>query len=199
MLPNPTRDIWPSQLPMSQLMASFSNEVKFFLHQKRLSKDPVLAPIRARAKEFAQTYTYDLSLENREAIHDEFDGASEYMSKMEDLYPGIIASVLECHIRTVLESIHDSNTDSQLGIHARDGGLMEHYFDDVLSAMIQETIYEIHQTVREKTELEWERSRVWSVMIFRMLCWFMLHDFHPDDVNILPADLKGSNMPVYIG
>ena len=36
-------------------------------------------------------------------------------------------------------------------------------------------------------------------LIFRMVCWFSLHDFDKNDVNIMPADMKGSRMPVFIG
>lgn len=41
-------------------------------------------------------------------------------------------------------------------------------------------------------------SEVWCALLFRSICWLMLHDFHPKDVQILKSDLYGSRLPVYI-
>ncbi|KAF9872787.1 modin [Colletotrichum karsti] len=39
---------------------------------------------------------------------------------------------------------------------------------------------------------------IWCTLVFRSICWLMLHDFHPHDVNIVPTELFGSRIPVYI-
>ncbi|RDA86940.1 hypothetical protein CP532_1855 [Ophiocordyceps camponoti-leonardi (nom. inval.)] len=39
---------------------------------------------------------------------------------------------------------------------------------------------------------------VWCVLIFRMICWLMLHDFDERDVQVNKSELLGSRMPVYI-
>ncbi|RDA90828.1 hypothetical protein CP533_1550 [Ophiocordyceps camponoti-saundersi (nom. inval.)] len=39
---------------------------------------------------------------------------------------------------------------------------------------------------------------VWCVLIFRMICWLMLHDFDERDVQVNKSELIGSRMPVYI-
>lgn len=39
---------------------------------------------------------------------------------------------------------------------------------------------------------------VWCTLVFRMICWLMLHDFHKLDVQVSKSDLLGSRMPVYI-
>jgi len=44
-----------------------------------------------------------------------------------------------------------------------------------------------------------QRNTIWTVLVFRRLCWFLLHDFDPEDVKIIPSRLKGSQIPVYIG
>ncbi|KAI0157133.1 hypothetical protein GGR52DRAFT_191033 [Hypoxylon sp. FL1284] len=42
------------------------------------------------------------------------------------------------------------------------------------------------------------REITWCLLVFRMLCWLQLHDFHRDDVMIPRNATFGSRMPVYI-
>jgi hypothetical protein len=39
---------------------------------------------------------------------------------------------------------------------------------------------------------------IWCTLVFRMVCWLMLHDFHKKDVQISKSELLGSRLPVYI-
>jgi hypothetical protein len=39
---------------------------------------------------------------------------------------------------------------------------------------------------------------IWCTLVFRMLCWLLLHDFHKKDVQISKSELLGSRLPVYI-
>lgn len=39
---------------------------------------------------------------------------------------------------------------------------------------------------------------VWCTLVFRMICWLMLHDFDKQDVQLSKSELLGSRMPVYI-
>lgn len=39
---------------------------------------------------------------------------------------------------------------------------------------------------------------IWCTLVFRMLCWLLLHDFHRKDVQISKSELLGSRLPVYI-
>ncbi|KAK2591764.1 hypothetical protein QQS21_010554 [Conoideocrella luteorostrata] len=39
---------------------------------------------------------------------------------------------------------------------------------------------------------------VWCTLVFRMVCWLMLHDFNKMDVQVSMSELLGSRMPVYI-
>ncbi|XP_044715066.1 modin protein [Hirsutella rhossiliensis] len=39
---------------------------------------------------------------------------------------------------------------------------------------------------------------IWCVLVFRMICWLMLHDFHREDLQVSKSELLGSRMPVYI-
>lgn len=48
------------------------------------------------------------------------------------------------------------------------------------------------------TELGKEAASIWCTLVFRMLCWLLLHDFHKKDVQIPKSELLGSRLPVYI-
>ncbi|KAK7742388.1 hypothetical protein SLS53_004533 [Cytospora paraplurivora] len=41
-------------------------------------------------------------------------------------------------------------------------------------------------------------ANIWCTLVFRMLCWLLLHDFHRKDVQISKSELYGSRLPVYI-
>jgi hypothetical protein len=39
---------------------------------------------------------------------------------------------------------------------------------------------------------------IWCTLVFRMICWLMLHDINKQDVQVSKSELLGSRMPVYI-
>src|SRR3569833_1406436 len=45
---------------------------------------------------------------------------------------------------------------------------------------------------------EKQATDVWVTLVFRMLCWLLLHDFHKQDVQRSKSELMGSRLPVYI-
>jgi hypothetical protein len=52
---------------------------------------------------------------------------------------------------------------------------------------------------RADTEtLDLQANNIWCTLVFRMLCWLLLHDFHKKDVQISKSELLGSRLPVYI-
>ena len=54
---------------------------------------------------------------------------------------------------------------------------------------------------RQPTGMEERNTKlltIWHSLIFRMLCWLLLHDFHKNDVQIPKSELLGSRLPVYI-
>jgi hypothetical protein len=46
--------------------------------------------------------------------------------------------------------------------------------------------------------LDERANDIWCTLMFRMLCWLLLHDFHKKDVQIPKSELLGSRLPVYI-
>ncbi|XXH01056.1 hypothetical protein Hte_007407 [Hypoxylon texense] len=58
-----------------------------------------------------------------------------------------------------------------------------------------------HESARSKETERPDAGRreiTWCLLVFRMLCWLQLHDFHRDDVMIPRSATFGSRMPVYI-
>ncbi|KAI1351011.1 hypothetical protein F5Y01DRAFT_325749 [Xylaria sp. FL0043] len=41
-------------------------------------------------------------------------------------------------------------------------------------------------------------SDIWCILVFRMLFWLLLHDFHGKDVQLPKSELFGNRLPVYI-
>ncbi|KAF3761938.1 hypothetical protein M406DRAFT_65007 [Cryphonectria parasitica EP155] len=58
---------------------------------------------------------------------------------------------------------------------------------------------EVSDKVRRLQERHQEETAdIWCTLMFRMLCWLLLHDFHKKDVQISKSELYGSRLPVYI-
>lgn len=56
---------------------------------------------------------------------------------------------------------------------------------------------EIHSGV-SLAELDVSHDEVWCTLVFRMVCWLMLHNFNKKDVQLPKSELYGSRMPIYI-
>ncbi|KAM0279749.1 hypothetical protein ACHAQH_004440 [Verticillium albo-atrum] len=39
---------------------------------------------------------------------------------------------------------------------------------------------------------------IWCTLVFRMICWLMLHDFNKNDKQLSKSELRGSRLPIYI-
>ncbi|PTD06229.1 hypothetical protein FCULG_00011849 [Fusarium culmorum] len=113
-------------------------------------------------------------------------------------------------------TIHDIDSAS---VDEREGLLMQMYFDRVRSGVVrtmgQRGLLSKHMRVRKdsfasdntsndgnskhtKAYDQSEISEVWCILVFRMLCWLQLHDFHKMDLQITKSDAYGSRIPVYI-
>lgn len=125
----------------------------------------------------------NLSVETREAIHDTIDSTTEYLLSLTQQE---VLSVLVAHITKVVEILDDPNSPLNTIVLAnKEDSLLNEYFNVVRPSV-----------VGSKGE---SRNTIWISLVFRMFCWLLLHDFDRADVNIVPSDLKGSRMPVYIG
>ncbi|KAK3323120.1 hypothetical protein B0T19DRAFT_442618 [Cercophora scortea] len=48
------------------------------------------------------------------------------------------------------------------------------------------------------SRIEVQRNTIWCALVFRMICWLMLHDFDKKDVQLLKSELMGSRLSVFI-
>ncbi|KAG0649954.1 hypothetical protein D0Z07_3583 [Hyphodiscus hymeniophilus] len=134
-----------------------------------------------------------LSIESREAVHDAVDKVDMYLLGLQQ---AVILSVVVAHLNNVLEVL--SNPDSPLNtivLANKEEMLLSHYFYELRPAVIGNLDAKGKPLTREEKDV---RNTIWISLIFRMLCWLLLHDFDKADVKIVPSDLMGSRMPIFI-
>lgn len=49
-----------------------------------------------------------------------------------------------------------------------------------------------------QTKAEMQRVKIWYALVFRMICWLILHDFDKKDIQVPSSDLMGNRQPVFI-
>ena len=136
----------------------------------------------------------NLSIEVREAIHNALDERTEYLLRLGQL---VVLSVLVTHLTKVMEILDDPNSPLNSVVLAnKEEALLSYYFYQVRPAVIGNLDSAGKPLSKARKE---QRNTIWVSLIFRMLCWLLLHDFDKADVKVVPSDLKGSRMPVYIG
>jgi len=122
----------------------------------------------------------------------------------------LVQTIVRAHIQEVLRGMNEKPTDdvNQRTMTA------EPRFEDIYKSSSPDEKYKIwmdvyFQSVRPKVLAEVIKSfpllaeeceRIWYLLVFRMLCWLMLHDFDRRDVQIsdTKSALLGSRLPVYI-
>lgn len=130
----------------------------------------------------------------------DLDGASPELKQnmFMDIY---FATILPEVVKRATEPLADPNsTRSELKEHYQSRPAAE-------SAPASPTAQFTPPTAlsRIQTFSEWggndnsaQATNTWCTLVFRMLCWLLLHDFHRNDVQIAKSELLGSRLPVYI-
>ncbi|KAE8443083.1 hypothetical protein EG329_002406 [Mollisiaceae sp. DMI_Dod_QoI] len=206
MIPNPTNDHWSKKVghkaswKVTTLMAVFQSKLQAIIKEKTLPSDHQISIIHDQwqnLEDLINTSEAELSLEAREAIHDALDKHTEFLLTLNQLD---ILNVLVGHISNVIEIL--GNPQSALNtivLANKEDALLGFYFEEIRPKVIESKDSKgISIPVTDKKERE-RRDIIWISLMYRMLCWFMLHDFDKQDIKIVPSDLKGSRMPIYIG
>jgi len=203
MIPNPTKDFWlkkngqKASWKITRLMDVFQAKLKDLIETENFDKLHHCTTISREWDDIKQLGCADeasLSIETREAIHDALDGRTKYLLSLSQ---NDVVGILVAHITKVMEILDDPNSPLNTIVLAnKEEALLNYYFDDIRLAVIGNLDTNKKPLTKEATE---QRNTVWISLIFRMLCWFLLHDFDKSDIKIVPADLIGSRMPVYIG
>jgi hypothetical protein len=139
-----------------------------------------------------------LQLQDLEAIHDSLDDCTSFLQfqKQED-----VLSVLVAHVTHLVDELNNSSSPllrRNTSPANREEILSQCYFHGCLSS-VTGTISSEGETRERTIEENGLRQLIWVTLIFRMLCWRILHTFPENDVMIVPSNLKGSRMPIYIG
>jgi hypothetical protein len=193
MLPNPTADKWPGPaFAINWLgeMKEFHVWLQKLTSSKEVGRHPLLDLISREWEKMSQ-YWEKHDIDMREKTHDALDSVNDVFRDRESFSGADIKSVFASHLTTVL------NLSDEIVSAVNDGGdgkLVKYYFEHVFPEVKADTLKQKHSD-EEKSK----RGVIWLGLLFRMICWFSLHDFDKNDVNMMPADMKGSRMPVYIG
>lgn len=131
----------------------------------------------------------DLDINSREDIHDVIDACTVYLRSFS--LP-IVMTVVGTHLTAILASAADLEAQINSMGADKEKILIDFYFDTILSNILGAP------TSSEILRREF-KSHIWVTLVFRMLCWFLLHDFSEEDIQIVPSELRGSRMPVFIG
>jgi len=152
-----------------------------------------------------------------EALHTAIEACDAFLEPRENREPSdsLLRLVLRSHLQAVLEMVNgeplereDVPEDGPTGHTIRDldaasdrkhAMLMEMYFGSVRENVIGRV--QRRQKSREgvdKKALKRELNEIWCALVFRMICWLLLHHFHEKDVQVEKSDVFESRLPVYI-
>ncbi len=205
MLPNPTGDPWLKNIgqkaswKITRLMDVFQDKLGEYLEAEgyKLLDTHQISIIISQWKKITGLGCVDdanMSLEVREAIHDAIDQSTEFLLTREQ---SAVLTVLVAHLTKVLEVLDDPNSPLNTIVLAnKEEAFLRYYIHKILPEVAGSSD---DPDKRPSREDKVERTTIWVSLIFRMLCWLLLHDFDKADIKIVPSDLKGSRMPVYIG
>lgn len=193
MLPNPTNDQWRKKTgsraswKITRLMEVFQEKVDNLIGTEGFSPGHSTWKIKEEweaIKSLGCTDEALMDIEVREAIHDSIERITTYLLEKKQAE---VLGVLVAHVTKVVHVLENPVSRLNTIVLAnpnKEEALLEYYFSI------------IREEVAGNSD---EKNAIWVALIYRMLCWFLLHDFDKSDVNMVPSILKGSRMPVYIG
>ncbi|KAK5654574.1 hypothetical protein OQA88_7203 [Cercophora sp. LCS_1] len=145
-----------------------------------------------------------------DALHNAIESCDAFLEPRKNRTPddSLLRLVLRFHIQAVLDMVNRKAdaTDKIEGqsIHDLDGTsdrkhavLMEIYFGKCVRRRVIDRVLR-RQGDTAKAGLDKSVNDIWCTLMFRMLCWLLLHHFHEKDVQVKKSDVYESRMPVYI-
>jgi hypothetical protein len=226
MIPNPTQDFWLKKVGMraswkiTRLMKVFQDELGALVTKEKLDvSDPTPGSIALIIQQWKHIDSLiqsagckdecDFTIEVREAIHNVLDKNTKFFIS-EDMGQQNLLTVVVAHLDAVTKELDNANSRLNSIVSGnKEKPLMEFYFQYIRPAVTQRDSVRVEFSKgvepKETTSVEFsrdvqlKRTTIWVSLMFRMLCWLLLHDWARDDRCIVPSDLKGSRMPVFIG
>jgi hypothetical protein len=194
MLPNPTDEKWPgdsSLIDWSRGMSLFQTHITA-LEASTAGIHELISAISDQWKKIEESWQDASNINRREVIHNGLEMSDNYfgLKNKITITNQEITNIVVSHLSSVIKH----SQEIQDAVVAQDDKstdeFMRIYFDDILP----EVVSDVSLSAEDKKN----REAIWVCLMFRMICWFLLHDFHKMDINIVPSELMGSRMPVFI-
>ncbi|KAI9154955.1 modin [Paramyrothecium foliicola] len=222
-LPNPTTHHWRGDsFDAPCALAAFKDQIAYsssITHTEQIEE--MLHFITAIESEY-DAEPIGQSFRLLDQLHNALDRMDNYLISANTQLE--VLTVVRNHLQAVHSHLNDgSNTFDRLDTalpHEKEAALLGIYFDTIrpsvagLPATVPQNGATIHdpigslETAQPKLRgralkglalgIEEKLTNTWCVLMFRMICWFMLHDFNKDDVQIPKSWLYGSAVPAYI-
>ncbi|KAH9884338.1 hypothetical protein F4778DRAFT_800130 [Xylariomycetidae sp. FL2044] len=227
MLPNPTIYHWNKEsFSMWKLLEAYWNKIREMddgsKNAQMMNIESNLERIfRARC----QRSESDLTVYIMDTLHEAVDDTEKYF-KDRGIAQSVVLRVVRAHLQAVVNQINKGNVFADLDQAApeqKQASFIDIYFREIRPEMAQDTPRQryspesdLSASTDESTTEKDDDPRpsvgrapsdfdgddrldtVWCTLVFRMLCWLLLHDFHKKDVQLPKSDLLGSRLPVFI-
>lgn len=203
MIPNPTNDAWQKQVgtkaswKISRLMEVFQVKLQELSDAEGFGPTHEITRIQNQWTIISNLDCSDeanLSIQCREALHDAIDERTVYLLQLKQAE---VLNVLVAHITKVIEVLDDPSSPLNTIVLAnKEDSLLSHYFNEIRPSVIGNLDSNKKLLTNKAKEI---RNTIWISLVFRMLCWLLIHDFDKADIKIVPSDLRGSRMPIFIG
>jgi len=222
-IPNPTQDIWPQEylFPLV-LLDEFQKNLNGIQDEYILLDCVELQKISQASQRIlhaadpsitAGASLMSININVLEAVHDAINIATEILSTWTD---STILFMVGQHVTHVLAALHDPLSElntmrkprkvvnpSKVGKPRR--RMVKLYLETILPEVSKTCKNSAAKIKRAEVDAgvptcpESDGNVLWCILLFRMICWLTLHDFDPEDVQIVPYSLRHSQVPVYIG
>lgn len=139
----------------------------------------------------------EIDIDMREAVHSMLDSCTDFL--VNNVHSASVLYVINAHIATVLEQLEDSDSFLCSGECDTEADMFDYYFNEIRSRVIapapsrRSSVWNHMKTFDSN-----QHEDVWITLLYRMCCWWILHDFSDMDTVRLPSRLKGSRLPVFI-
>ncbi|KAF4461058.1 modin [Fusarium albosuccineum] len=218
-VPNPTTYYWrPRSFDLTCLMASLRRHLDT---PGPITPTPQLSEVCRSINAIEGEYDAEpagCSYKLLDELHDAIDHIDDYLTKSVSQLD--VLQIVRRHFEIVLEQLN--NTESEFEKLAvapplkRESLLADLYFSIVRSAVVgagvkpngtQATTLASEGARRQAPRLGDERlalgiedkkNNIWCLLMFRMVFWLMLHDFHRSDVQKLGPGCLGCQIAVFI-
>lgn len=198
-LPNPTRDPWVDTFSSCNLMAQFQRQVALLAATAPPSPQ-VLFILDAWKEQLSGVWqrTEDkIDIDMREAAHDVLDACDSFL--VDECSQASVISVVSAHMAVVLEELDLPNSVLSTLDSDNEADLVAHYFDRIKAKVMDAAPgYDSPATTRAPAASMVSRQDVWLMLMFRMCCWWVLHEFAQDNATVLSPRWRGSRLPVLI-